>query len=276
MKPENYPKIIYKYRNWDDANHKNILLKNHVYLASPKDFNDPFDFRIAKNYHLLDTPEKKENFANASIEKYRDILLISGRNIEDEKRILKDKLQDIDQYQKENEEFRFREMDKHYGVLSLSGRWDSILMWSHYSNFHRGFNIGYDEEKMRESGLFGKGGPVSYSDSFPMLDPSIQHSMEVSFQQTHHKAKEWEYEQEYRLAKLYFPKEPTKQDRTIEIPEEYIEEINLGISISEKDRVEITKIAIERGIKIFQLEKIAFKFKLDRKEITAYNSLMAQ
>lgn len=267
MKPDNYPEIIYKYRNWENPNHKNILLKSQVFMASPKDFNDPFDFRIAKNYLLLDTPEKIETFANDSIEKYRDIILMSGRELENEKRILKNKLQNLEKYQRENEEFRFREMDKHYGVLSLSGRWDSILMWSHYSNFHKGFNIGYNEEKMRESGLFGKGGPISYSDDFPMLDPSTKHSMQVSFQQTHYKAKDWEYEQEYRLAKLYFPDEPTKEDRTITIPEEYIEEINLGINISEKDKIEITKIAKNKSIKIYQLEKVPFKFQLKRKEM---------
>ena len=45
-----------------------------------------------------------------------------------EKKQLKERLQDIETYQKEHEELEYSEMDKHFGVLSLSGRWNSILI----------------------------------------------------------------------------------------------------------------------------------------------------
>ena len=75
MKPENYPDIIYKYRSWNKEFHRNILLKNEVYMSSPNDFNDPFDCRIPKNHFLIDTPEKIEKYVNDGIEKHRDWLV---------------------------------------------------------------------------------------------------------------------------------------------------------------------------------------------------------
>ena len=33
-------------------------------------------------------------------------------------------------------------------------------MWSHYGDFHRGYCIGFDEEKLRNTGFFGKGGKM--------------------------------------------------------------------------------------------------------------------
>src|SRR5690606_27455610 len=54
---------IYKYRNFTDNNHKNVLLKNELYLSSPNSFNDPFDCKIPPNLKLLDTEEKRWKYA---------------------------------------------------------------------------------------------------------------------------------------------------------------------------------------------------------------------
>lgn len=264
MKPENYPDIIYKYRCWSNKYHKNIILNGEVYMSAPKHFNDPFDFRIPKNFLLLDSAEKIQKYVDDGIQKNKEWLFANGKNPEDERKQLLKRLENLELYQQEHEDVEMEATDKHYGVLSLSARWNSILMWSHYGDFHRGFNVGYNETKMRESGLFGKGGPVSYSTEFPHIDPFAEHSMLNSFMQTHYKSQEWDYEQEYRLAKLYFPKPPTEEDRTIRIPFEFIEEINLGMAISEDDKNEILQIAREKTIKVYQLKKMPFKFDLSR------------
>ena len=268
MKPENYPDIIYKYRSWNKEFHRNILLKNEVYMSSPNDFNDPFDCRIPKNHFLIDTPEKIEKYVNDGIEKHRDWLVAEGKDIDFEKKQLKKRLKDIETYHKEHEDLEYSKMDKHFGVLSLSGRWNSILMWSHYGCFHKGFCIGFNEEKMRNCGLFGKGGPVAYTEDFPELNPLEQeHTMEKSFKQTHNKAKDWKYEEEYRLTNLFFPNQPTNEQRVIQVPTEIIEEVNLGMNISQKNKDEIVEECLKKKIKVFQTEKIPFKFELTRKKI---------
>lgn len=88
-----------------------------------------------------------------------------------------------------------------------------------------------------------------------------------SFKQTHHKAKDWAYEEEYRLTKLYFPFPPSNAERTIKIPEECIEEVLLGLKINEKHKTEILEECRNRQIKVFQARKVPFKFEIERVEI---------
>lgn len=267
MNNENYPPIIYKYRCWNHEFHKKILTDGEVYLSSPRHFNDPFDFGIVQNFLTLDTPEKIERYVDEGMVKHKGFLLKKGYDLQKEREFQINRLQNIEAYQQEYEKLNSEAVNRSYGVLSLSGRWDSILMWSHYADFHKGFNIGYNESKMRNSGLFGKGGPIMYSDEYPHLDAFTIHTIESSFQQTHFKSKEWEYEEEYRLSKLFFPKPPTEADRTIKVPFEFVEEINFGIKISPEHQAEILKLANDLDIKVFQTEKVPFKFKLTRNQI---------
>src|SRR6218665_1281944 len=162
MVPKDYPEILYKYRNWTNDFNKNILLKNELYLSSPKDFNDPFDCRIPDNYFLLDTPDKIDQYINGVVERHMQLLISRDLNIVDEKKRMKEKLSDLGTIQLENEKVTFDSQDERLGILCLSERWDSILMWSHYADLHKGYCVGFHENKLRESGLFGKGGPVIY------------------------------------------------------------------------------------------------------------------
>lgn len=56
------PKIIYKYRSWQETDRyldeeskfqKRILINSEIFFSNPKDFNDPFDLRIPKRYDKL-------------------------------------------------------------------------------------------------------------------------------------------------------------------------------------------------------------------------------
>lgn len=265
---ENYPKIIYKYRSWSNNYHKDILLKNQVYLSSPIDFNDPFDCKIPKNFLLIDSPEKIEKYVNDVFERQKSFFLANGFNIENEKIEYAKSLTNIQKFQKEKEEIEFPMIDNHYGVLCMSARWNSILMWSHYGDFHKGFCIGLNEEKMRESGLFGKGGPVTYSENFPIINPlENEEIMITSFLQTHYKSIDWSYEEEYRFTNLMFPEKPTNEIRTKVFNDDCIEEINLGVNIDINHKEEIIVEARKRKIKIYQLIKVPFKFEFDRIEI---------
>ena len=255
MNTKNYPNLIYKYRNWNNKFHKNILIRNEVFMASPSDFNDPFDCRISRNYLLLDNSDKIDLYINKTFEKYHSWILYNGKNIEFEKKSLKKRLENIEEFQKEFEKIEYSEMDQHYGILSLSARWNSILMWSHYGDFHKGFCVGFNEEKMRLSNLFGKGGPVEYSIEYPEINPLEPEDLMLKlFKQTHSKSKEWEYEQEYRLTNLY-SNLPKNDERIVKIPSEFIEEVNLGVSISNKNKQDIIQICKNRNIKVYQLHK---------------------
>lgn len=270
-KPEDYPDIIYKYRNWKDDNHKDILRKNILYMPPPIYFNDPFDCRIPTNYKLLNSTEKIEKYVLAFINKHQEFLLRKGVNLDEEFiRMCKDFSKNIDDIQTDHERILFGNQDKHYGVLSLSKRWNSILMWSHYADNHLGFCVGFWEDKLRESGLFGKGGPVHYNpeNEYPTIDPlEDENIMVTGFKQTHTKAFDWEYEQEYRLTKLFFPNVPSNEDRKIPIKDDLFAEIVIGLTTTENSKKEILEIAKSKSIKVYQTKKVSMKFEIFREQI---------
>ncbi|WP_158657193.1 DUF2971 domain-containing protein [Maribacter cobaltidurans] len=268
MKNINYPTIIYKYRDWNNPYHKNILLSNELYLSSPKDFNDPFDCRIYKNFTILDSKEKIELFIENFCEKHGEYLIDENRDVESVKNDLRKSLSNLAEFQRMQEFAESKAMDENYGILSLTARWNSILMWSHYGNNHQGFCIGFNEEKMRNSGLFNNGGPVTYRNDFPEINPlTEEESLEVMFLQTHSKAKDWTYEKEYRLIKLFYPDTPTNDERKVFVSDNLIEEVNLGLNISQENREQIVLECKRRNIPVFQLIKEPFKFELNRTKL---------
>lgn len=257
------PKKVYKYREWTNPFHKKILTENQIYLPSPKDFNDPFDCRIPKNFHLLDTEEKIREYIDISIDKFVNVLHYSREVLEQKKEEVVARIKNnIDKEQLDYEKGHFKKQDKFYGIFSLSTIWNSILMWGHYSENHKGFCVGFWEKKLRNSGKFGKGGMVRYSINFPQIDPRVEDFIEFSYKQTHTKAKDWKYEKEYRLQKIFYPEPATKEDRITKISDSCYSEIILGLNFPENDIQEI--LNLDKNIPIYRIEKVPFKFKLKR------------
>jgi len=267
-KPEGYPDIVYKYRDWNNGFHKNILLNDELYLASPRDFNDPFDCRIAENFFLLETEEDVKDYIDKATIKHFEYL--NEQNIDLPKAIsdLEKRLADRKTFQKENEQLLFERQDMHYGILSLSCRWNSILMWSHYAASHTGFCVGFHEEKLRNSGLFGKGGPVLYNTSFPEMKPTPDKTpatvAEKAFIETHTKSEDWTYEEEYRLVTTIFPKVPEPFERIVRIPDDFFAEVILGINMNDDNKRELIKLCQMKKIPICQAEKVPFKFDIKK------------
>jgi len=134
------------------------------------------------------------------------------------------------------------------GVLSLTKTKNPILLWSHYSDNHRGFCIGYDQHKLFEV-LKSKYNTlqkvyydvdVIYSEEYPIIipkdgiDPQEYVTVPLST-----KAKFWEYENEKRILLLGGPRELTT------IPSKVISEVTMGCNISDKDKIEIGEFVIK-------------------------------
>jgi hypothetical protein len=264
--PQNYPDVIYKYRKWNDNNHKKLLTNNELYMSPSNLFNDPFDCKIYKNYYLLDTPEKIEEYIKKSLEKASDWKNDNNKTSLEMRKTLEKRLSNIDKYQVRSEYYDDEFNNKYIGVACFSKRWDSILMWSHYANNHNGFCIGFDEKRMRYSMLFGKGDYVKYSEDFPIIHPD-DNEKEAQNLRTYYKSKEWEYEQEYRFMNLYFDSggaDANSAKRIVKIEDKHIVEIILGVNMPEKDKKEIIKIGKDRNIDVYEIVKVPFKFELEK------------
>ena len=128
--------------------------------------------------------------------------------------------------------------------------------------------VGFDEEKIRTSGFFGKGGNVTYMNDLPKIDPiNAEDEIMTSFYQTHFKAKEWEYEQEYRLTKLYFDKPNETPSRIVTLPENSVCEVIIGLKTEEKYRKEIIIFCKKKSIPVYQALKEQYEFKVRRELI---------
>ena len=263
------PKIVYKYRNWKEPNHKRILFENELYLSSPKDFTDPVDCRINQNFSLLTTKEEDEYITELAIQGFPD----AERRGVDYNKVIRDfeeRFSNKPEFQRFADTILYSHQDKNYAIFSCSTRWNSILMWSHYAAFHTGICIGFRYQKLFDSQLFGKGGSVIYQTDYPKIKPrpakKNQQLMIDSFIETHTKAKEWHYEREYRFMRTS-PKELTKEERIVHIEDNFFAEVILGISISDNDKIEIIDICKKKGIPVFQAYKKDFQFRIKREKI---------
>lgn len=263
-----YPEIVYKYRKWTDPNHRNVLLKNQLYLSSPKDFNDPFDCRLCKSFFLLNTDEKIIEYADKVIDRQKINFNMTAQDIKEKRQEIIDRLRNnMIQEQKEQEKLTFYNQDLYYGILSMSADWANILMWGHYSENHKGYCVGFWEEKLRNIGIFGKGGNVNYTNDFPAIDPLEDDIMKISFITTHTKATDWQYEKEYRLEKLFFHQIPSVKDRVITIPDSCFAEIILGIAFPENEKSKMIELAKIKQLPLYQVKKVPFKFELQKERI---------
>jgi hypothetical protein len=173
VKHPHVPRFLYKYREFK-ASHIDALRRGVLYMSSPDRFNDPFDTTVffdPARFIVEDLPArefiervKEINRKAHSGELWRPIAIKNPVRQGDWIRrvtadILKDGPPDRDAImavaegllKKQFEQMRQRmrsEFRKGFSVLSLSANPASILMWSHYSNSHRGFCIEYDFEAL--------------------------------------------------------------------------------------------------------------------------------
>jgi hypothetical protein len=255
--------ILYKYRSWTNDRHVDVLTKNEIYFASPAEFNDPFDCRISPDLTLLDTEDKIEEFVHRIVTsgiKNNPTLNYESEKIKFRQRIKTNLLGEIANFKKIHHSIQ----DESYGIFSLSYFWEKVLLWSHYADNHRGFCIGFDIKNLKTLDEIGMGWPVNYSDEFPRIDPLLDDQFEIAKLEVNTKAKDWEYEGEFRLFTIIGTR---MKSRVYKIPDNCFREVIIGLKFP-KDKIKtIKEITEAKKIKLYQAIGLDNKFKLDRIEI---------
>ena len=140
-------------------------------------------------------------------------------------------------------------------------------MWSHYSNSHSGFCVGFNSEKIIDKKYFSKCSKVDYSMSYPKINPIKwnENDMDTDFVESSTKYKSWEYEEEVRFIKIFTPYEDTsKEVRTIIIENEIINNVTIGLNISPEYEIQIKEICLRKKIPLYKTRKSERDFKLER------------
>ena len=254
------PDILYKYKCFDGNYHEKALFENELYLPSANKFNDPFDSKIPFRYPEEDLTEEniqKKTFLIAQ-EMAPDLSKIQHEEMAI--RMQKENLLNESHHLEQVDKATFKRLCSDFGILSLTPNEKNILMWSYYSNSHKGFCIGYNAKYLIQSRIFGSGGMVAYSNDFPKMPLFPTRDDNAILNLLFTKGKVWEHEEEYRLIHRY------KNSNTRILPTEAISEVILGCQIPEQDRVNYAlKIqGVLPNVEIFQIEQSKTNFSLEK------------
>ncbi|MGA3372853.1 MAG: DUF2971 domain-containing protein [Terracidiphilus sp.] len=293
IKQQNIPKRIYKYRRDCDYSRAN-LRTDTVWLSSPDSYNDPYDcaFAVLK--------DSKDIVMAAAIKvifdeitdacKYRQAISI---DVIEKAKASREPLRSIAEYMstlgidiESQDPHRWAERSsvqlngliceidatlnlvrRNAKVCSFSAISDSILMWSHYADNHRGFCVEYDLDPLVPNHPFRRNlYPVIYSPDLYDLTPWLKSLVDSDLQQFNsihpllaliHKFDGWGYEQEWRLALVL----PTLiEDHDLKVPRPI--RIFLGSKMEHTNKNELRAICEEKGIEVWQMQMADDKYRL--------------
>lgn len=166
-------------------------------------------------------------------------------------------------------------INKAQGVLSLSRTNDSLLMWSHYGDSHKGLALGLDDSHdwfRVKNGLGNVTKPhnVVYTS---VRSPVVADTEDFYERLLCYKSLEWAYEQEVRIFRTFgssreeFEQNRPDQVHLFPVPKDCIKEIYIGANASAELRGQILEIvrAKRLDVKIFEAyidhERYGLKFR---------------
>jgi|GEM_PF-7011794 hypothetical protein len=178
------PQYLYRFRSAKDM--KEIISTNSLYFTCPQDLNDPYDTRVFAK--IGGTPEKirailKEfNYNNRpDSELDRDAEFIAA-NPEKAGKIISER---VNQDRSDSR------------ICCFSKTVESMPMWAHYTENHKGFALKYD--LLIDPYFFVLPIVMEYGETYPVL----QFGEEPTSSYLNTKHKDWEYEKEVRVFKRF-------------------------------------------------------------------------
>lgn len=261
---------LYKYRCWTNDYHKALLTKNEIYFSSIDEINDPYDCKIPLRYDLLTDEEWRSHveaylrskyfrWNDSVIDELVDEFIQKGQHRDPENQAA---------ITKQQEEYR----RKQFGMFSTSLVRDNVMMWSHYSDSHQGFCVGYDQKLLmgflagisHSLHFFHPPIKVTYVPRLPKLIPNLFSFEDHVLQPLESKWNIWRYEKEVRIFLFHYEDLLSKATKTVTLPEGLVSEVILGSEASEQTKQEIIEVLRQRSdsIPLFQVARKPNEFKL--------------
>ncbi len=205
---EKTPEEVYKYRDFGNEFHRNMILKNEFFFASPVLFNDPFDHDF------------QPIFSDEYARKHTIGCLTSGLTDTDRERYIKhiNDPENIANIRVEVDKKHRKVIRDMYRVFCSSTIKDSISQWSYYANAHKGYCVEIDIGALVAQCISSWGGydgflaygPVMCEDVFPSIHfDKVNDRRNEFFAPFFRKAKTWENEEEYRFVYRRVSEKPT-------------------------------------------------------------------
>ena len=250
------PSTLYKYRSWSDKFHKRLLTDNELYFASADQFNDPFDAALPYQYKEEDMTDDNIFLKLIEIEKKASP---HKSDMQIHEIAYKRQSSGIFKSGRYWEEFypELKEIvNRTFGICSLSTEKDNILMWSHYSDCHKGFTVGLDTAIVFHTAK-GQLMEVIYNMEFPkvgLFDSGVSDVIRLLYT----KSPVWQYEGEYRLT-------IDRPRTTVMLPTSAFKEVVLGCKMPDREKNEVTRLVKDKfkNTKLYEAIISLREFKLD-------------
>lgn len=202
--------ILYKYLHPDLLD---VLRHRTIRFTQPADFNDPFEFRpqieAATDDVRAYVEDNFEVLVDQLLERFHALTpILTDANVRNLLLSLKPMLPEVFRMVQTEELQRVapaidKLLNLNVGVLCLSEVRDSILMWGHYTDSHRGVVVGFDSTNpffsRRGNDLddFGFLRQVNYQLDRPQV--KLTDTTSLAWFQT--KSADWAYEKEWRIVR---------------------------------------------------------------------------
>lgn len=244
---ENGQKItkLYKYRTFCEFTN-DIIKTSSLWYANPLTFNDPFDMNpsFRKKYSKREIKAHIKNFIKTS----RTAQNVSSEVQEKYRRNYETLSNTCEKFVALREKV-FYEQIGICGVLSLSKHNDSILMWSHYADNHKGlvFEFNYELQKVILEEFPHK---VEYIKESGLLSHALMIDERKSQMMTILTTKytDWSYEGEYRIINIGFQGNKP-------FDKKLLTKIIFGLKASTEDMQKMVKLCRENGFEHVVFEK---------------------
>lgn len=233
--------ILYKYMSFA---RKDFWNNYQLRFTQPSAFNDPFDSFISNSFLPNYLMPENAGFGDMAALFY---------GIEND-------------MNKSNDDF---------AVFCMSDVWNSVLMWAHYADNHKGFVVGFDVTHpfFELEKAFGTR-KVTYRKNRP------QFSAADILNEMYYKADIWSYEHEWRLCKDAY-----KADVIIEgdeniylfrLPKESIQSVFLGVFMPDSQKEWIYEMASKIGVQCYQVLRDYQNFELHAVEYDDFRLMKQQ
>lgn len=232
------PKTVYKYRDFNNDNHKRIITHQEIYFARPSEFSDPYNcrYKIDKDY------VKNENNRRVFYAKKLNTNNIFHPQINQliNENLITDDL--IELQEKKTQKV----LNKLYGIFSVSLNYRNQQLWKIFGGNNKEFCVGLNFQwvlplnegtkgsvEYKEIDQLPKSKVLNYDNDYEMINYVFDSILTLPI--------DFIDEQEYRMQKIF----SRDSDRYVKLDKIYIESIILGHKISKSKREEIIELVRE-------------------------------
>ena len=256
------PASLFKYFKGDDRDIETIKA-NKLWYRAPSKYNDVFDCDIAVD--------------ESALKKCAMQLVPDGTKIRDGSYAWKN-LQKALHKAKQSLRSTIESLRSSMGVTCFSESDESLLMWAHYANDHRGICVEYDLLEINKQLKFTPV-PIIYSKErvcFSVLNPETieKDSIALFLRSITTKSKEWDYEHEWRIVRDHAACgdrwDSENQGALLDMicPSS----ITLGCAAEEKTENKLKAYCQEKRIPLYKMQKDEFQYRLNKVAILKFDT----